>query len=498
MDKVFPTMASETELPADDNATVTAADIDPVEASGPKPVKHEKYYFDMVVFQLAVMSEGTCDAHPIVLEGVSKAYFEGSLLVMHPFQRTASTFEEWVGALDLATMWNFGETRQKAIAALSKQILERDAVENVLLAKKYGVRDWLRDSIIRLVEDNGLKLESLRHPVTLDWETISRIFAVQAYVRLLSKKFYALKIHRQVDIMFENEFKAMDRFGEYGRSCGCSICTKNNHRPKNSQLSEDSITTLKRHGAYYFEDITIQANRSTFGKLYGVSGDINAEGDSLTAVERGASDSHKSVVITLSNIGTEQLSGFLNAIYPLFGRGCVSMSFSDWVGALEVATLWTFKEMGTRNAAIAILTPMLLFRTPAEGILLGIKCGVRAWIIEGYTRVIEQPTLTYEELRKPFELEWKDIAKVFYIRSVLQQRRESSSDPFAGANVADRRSDAACLACNTGHSDQCACSVSPRQKDNTPTLDYGSTDAMSLIESEFSDVLPELEACLKA
>ncbi|CAA7268658.1 unnamed protein product [Cyclocybe aegerita] len=361
MDDVFPTMASKTELQPDDNATVAAADQ--VEASGLKPVKHEKYYFDMVVFRVedtlfrvpksafltaadrdsvfpamfnlpaphATTNEGTCDSHPIVLEGVSKAYFEGFLLVMYPFQRTAATFEEWVGALDLATMWNFDEIRQKAIAALSPQIRERDAVENVLLAKKYGVRDWLRDSIIRLVEDKGLKLESLRQPVALDWEMISRIFAVQAYFRL-PKKFSRPKMLQYVDEMFEGEFKVMDRFGEYGWSCGCSICTKsNNHRPKVSQLPEDTIKTLKRHEVYYFEDISIQADNvlfkvpksgllvpgSTFGKLYGVSGDINVEGDSLTAAERGASHSHKSVVITLFNVGPEQLSGFLNVIYPL-------------------------------------------------------------------------------------------------------------------------------------------------------------------------------------
>ncbi|CAA7268657.1 unnamed protein product [Cyclocybe aegerita] len=142
---------------------------------------------------------------------------------------------------------------------------------------------------------------------------------------------------------------------------------------------------------------------------------------------------------------------------------------------------------------------MLLDRTPAEGILLGIKYGVRTWVIDGYTRVIEQPTLTYEELRKPFELEWKDIAKVFYIRSVLQQQRESSSDPFAGANVANGRSDAACPACNIGHSSLCAYSVSLRQKGNSAsTLDYGPADAVSMIESEFSDVLQELEASLEA
>ncbi|CAA7260401.1 unnamed protein product [Cyclocybe aegerita] len=123
--------------------------------------------------------EGLSDDHPIVLDGVEEDHFRGFLGALYPFVQVM-TYNDWVGALHLATMWEFGEIRKKAISAISPMLAEKNAAEIVLLAKKYRVVDWLRDAYTRLVEQPTLTLADVRNPFTLDYETISQIFYVRS------------------------------------------------------------------------------------------------------------------------------------------------------------------------------------------------------------------------------------------------------------------------------------------------------------------------------
>ncbi|KAJ3500255.1 hypothetical protein NLJ89_g9879 [Agrocybe chaxingu] len=123
--------------------------------------------------------EGLSDDHPIVLDGVEEDHFRGFLGALYPFVQVM-TYNDWFGALHLATMWEFGEIREKVISAMSPMLAEKDAAEIVLLAKKYRVVDWLRDAYTRLVEQPTLTLADVRSPFTLDFETIAQIFYIRS------------------------------------------------------------------------------------------------------------------------------------------------------------------------------------------------------------------------------------------------------------------------------------------------------------------------------
>ena len=53
-------------------------------------------------------------------------------------------FDEWVGVLNLATMW------LQAISQLSELIKEKTAMERITLAREYRVEEWLRDACLEL------------------------------------------------------------------------------------------------------------------------------------------------------------------------------------------------------------------------------------------------------------------------------------------------------------------------------------------------------------
>lgn len=177
----------------------------------PQPSVHPNFNFELVVFQVgetlfkvikngfqvpgtifeAMFSlppggeapvEGTSLETPIVLEGVGEDHFHAFLRVLYPFtgQPAVVEYAEWVGALHLATMWEFAEIRAKAIAALSVLNPERELTEKISLGARYGIVDWLRDGYTELVQRSTLKMEDLRgSSFPVSWETTAKIFCAR-------------------------------------------------------------------------------------------------------------------------------------------------------------------------------------------------------------------------------------------------------------------------------------------------------------------------------
>ncbi|KAF9526414.1 hypothetical protein CPB83DRAFT_858059 [Crepidotus variabilis] len=129
------------------------------------------------------------ELHDEVLElkKVSRAEFEGLLLVMYPFARTAQTYDEWLGALHLATLWDFADIRDKAISFISttQEFKSMTPIDLVRFAKEYKVAVWLRDAYTQLVLGQSIDVDELRsssRSKPLDWETISRLLQAQSLV----------------------------------------------------------------------------------------------------------------------------------------------------------------------------------------------------------------------------------------------------------------------------------------------------------------------------
>ncbi|KAF9522796.1 hypothetical protein CPB83DRAFT_863984 [Crepidotus variabilis] len=170
--------------------------------------RHEIYYFELVLFEVettlfnipknaflrsnpkffdqftAAGASPPSDEHEpmIELKGVTVQAFEGLLRLLYPVDGTNLTYEAWLGALELATRWDFPDIRAKAIKAMTTmhEASSRTTIEIVALAKKYRVKPWLRDSYIKLVQQKDLKLEDLLQ--ILDCETTMRLFTAQSYI----------------------------------------------------------------------------------------------------------------------------------------------------------------------------------------------------------------------------------------------------------------------------------------------------------------------------
>ena len=74
---------------------------------------------------------------------------------------------------------NLYQIRKASVQALSNLITSRDVVENILLAKKYRVKQWLWDGYLKLIQQtNPVEINEL-HSSNVDLLTIARICSVR-------------------------------------------------------------------------------------------------------------------------------------------------------------------------------------------------------------------------------------------------------------------------------------------------------------------------------
>jgi len=143
--------------------------------------------------------EGSSLENPIHLQGIKVDHFRSFLRILYPFigQKPVVEFDEWVGVLNLATMWLFQEIRERAITQLSDLIEPKTVIERIALAREYRVVEWLRDAYLELTQKTPLDFEELRpaephsnrdslvgnsQATSMDWETLARISNLQMKV----------------------------------------------------------------------------------------------------------------------------------------------------------------------------------------------------------------------------------------------------------------------------------------------------------------------------
>jgi len=151
------------------------------------------------------------------LPGVKVEHFRSFLRILYPFIDKTSVFgfDDWVGVLNLATMWLFPEIRARALAKLSNLIKRKTVMERIALARKYRVAKWLRDAYVELTPKVPLNFEELRpaepHSNSLDtnweetardWETLARILYLQtkaaAELKALGSNYHCSACHRDM------------------------------------------------------------------------------------------------------------------------------------------------------------------------------------------------------------------------------------------------------------------------------------------------------------
>ena len=94
--------------------------------------------------------------------------------------------------LILLTLWPSSQIRARAIANLTPLIVNKDVCGNILLAKKYGVRQWLIDGYINLVVQLTLPILDELCATGIDPMTLARIYYIRnALPPLISAGYHA-------------------------------------------------------------------------------------------------------------------------------------------------------------------------------------------------------------------------------------------------------------------------------------------------------------------
>ncbi|KAJ7718601.1 hypothetical protein DFH07DRAFT_700851, partial [Mycena maculata] len=111
--------------------------------------------------------DGSDDDVPFKLEGIRSNDFHSLLKVLYPLNAHRIWFSrpslllsknEWISVLKLSTQWFFLDIRALAIENLSDTPI--DAIERIILAKRYDVVDWLQAGYSELVRrPDSLSLE---------------------------------------------------------------------------------------------------------------------------------------------------------------------------------------------------------------------------------------------------------------------------------------------------------------------------------------------------
>ena len=114
-------------------------------------------------------------------------------------------------------------------------IRDRDTIETILLAKTYRIAWWLREGYMKIAQKVDLTIEDLRGPHKLDWETISRIFALHSILTKRagerknsrsSSRVMAQDVEKFTDSIFREEFSQMDQAQAEWEKCKCGVCRR--------------------------------------------------------------------------------------------------------------------------------------------------------------------------------------------------------------------------------------------------------------------------------
>jgi hypothetical protein len=81
-----------------------------------------------------------------------------------------------------------------------------------------------------------------------------------------------------------------------------------------------------------------------------------------------------------------------------------------------------------RHRAIKALEPWIKEQNAKEVVLLAKKYRVQKWLRDGYTRILQQPSLTATELGATPSLDWETISKLLSAKMLLNQCRGGCHD----------------------------------------------------------------------
>uniref|UniRef100_A0A8H7Y638 BTB domain-containing protein n=1 Tax=Psilocybe cubensis TaxID=181762 RepID=A0A8H7Y638_PSICU len=171
-----------------------------------------------------------------------------------------------------------------------------------------------------------------------------------------------------------------------------------------SEKQEAEPPHIRHHPIYYIEMMTIQIG----GDLFRLP---SYDFSFLKERYPGSTNVDDSAVNLTGVITSLSFCRFLMVLYPIVE---VRANYDEWVDTIKLSTLWGFNKI--RAQGVKALNPLVKERSITETILTAKALRVRPWLIDAYETLAIKDTLTEEELRTPFELDWETIARICLVR----------------------------------------------------------------------------------
>ncbi|KAF9523865.1 hypothetical protein CPB83DRAFT_862227 [Crepidotus variabilis] len=194
--------------------------------------------------------------------------------------------------------------------------------------------------------------------------------------------------------------------------------------------SHESSVTYKpeapsRDTSFYFRNVIFKVENKLFcvprhgfevpGTVFEAMFALPAPGVTTLETMEGMTDDNPIVL----PVEKTSFRGFLRMMYPFSGHP--PLEIKDWLGALELANMWSFSKI--RCDAIQQLNSYFQQLPAKEAVILAKKFRVENWLREGYRKLVEGEHLTLEELRETPVLEESTLVVLFYTKYRLFQQR---------------------------------------------------------------------------
>ncbi|KAF8880232.1 hypothetical protein CPB84DRAFT_1828287 [Gymnopilus junonius] len=136
------------------------------------------------------------------------------------------------------------------------------------------------------------------------------------------------------------------------------------------------------------------------------------------------------------NVRAEDFKNFIKALYPKPVPVHISLSHSEWISVLKLATEWNFLRL--RKLAISQLE-LLQKLSPLENIVLGRKCGIPSWVIVGLEAIVNRDTTISEEEETDLDRDY--VTTAYKLHRMREQRIRGMKKDAIGETFKDHLED---------------------------------------------------------
>ena len=134
---------------------------------------------------------------------------EWARIVLERLSAASADREDWIDLLDLAVERQIPEARRLAIQKITQTFRHtREGMTQVVMARKYRVKEWLQDGLETLVQDEQFVSDADAHILGFEW--VLRLARLREnHIRRQRGSYYGLG-HMSVANSFRDELEEMD------------------------------------------------------------------------------------------------------------------------------------------------------------------------------------------------------------------------------------------------------------------------------------------------